>query len=121
MAHRALVGRVILLLIPLGMMQVTPDWTWGPSAFVLAGTVVAGPVLLYEITARRSASTAYGAGAAIALATAFITIWTTIVRDDGNGLGFFGAVFTAAACAFAAKGEAKGMGLTARVGPASRL
>ena len=43
------------------------------------------------------------------IVTSFVTVWTTIVRDDGNGLGFFGAVFTAAACAFVAKGEAAGM------------
>lgn len=99
----------ILLLIPLAMMQVVPDWNWGPGAFVLAGIVIGGPVLLYEVAARRSASTAYGLGAAVALATSFVTVWTTVVRDDGNGLGFFGAVFTAAACAFVAKGKAEGM------------
>ena len=99
----------ILLLLPLAMMQVVPDWNWGPGAFVLAGIVIGGPVLLYEVAARRSASTAYGAGAAVALATSFLTVWTTIVRDDGNGLGFFGAVFTAAACAFVARGKAEGM------------
>lgn len=100
---------VILLLVPLAMMQVVPDWNWEPGGFVLAGVVIGGPVLLYEVAARRSASTAYGLGAAIALATAFLTVWTTIVRDDGNGLGFFGAVLTAAACAFVAKGRAEGM------------
>jgi len=99
----------ILLLLPLAMMQVVPDWNWGPGAFVLAGVVIGGPVLLYEVAARRSASTAYGLGAAVALATSFVTVWTTIVRDDGNGLGFFGAVFAAAACAFVAKGRAEGM------------
>ena len=46
----------ILLLIPLAMMQVVPDWNWGPGAFVLAGIVIGGPVLLYELAARRSAS-----------------------------------------------------------------
>lgn len=102
-------GVAVLLLAPLAMMQVVPDWDWGPGAFVLAAIVIGGPVLLYEVAARRSASTAYGLGAAVALATAFVTIWTMIVRDDGNGLGFFGAVFTAAACAFTVKGRAEGM------------
>jgi hypothetical protein len=57
----------------------------------------------------RSARTWYLAGIAAAFATSFVTIWTMIVRDDGNGLGFFGAVFTAAACAFVAKGRAAEM------------
>lgn len=99
----------ILLVLPLAMMQVVPDWNWGPGAFVLAGIVIGGPVLLYEVAAKRSTSNAYGLGAAVALATSFVTVWTTIVRDDGNGLGFFGAVFTAAACAFVAKCKAEGM------------
>ena len=57
----------------------------------------------------RSARTYYLAGLAVMIGTAFVTLWTMIVRDDGNGLGFFGAVFAAAACAFVAKGRAEGM------------
>lgn len=99
----------ILLLVPLGMMQVIPDWHWGPGAFLLAGMVLGGPVLLYEAAARRAASSAYGLGAAIALATSFLTVWTTLVRDDGNGIGFLVLVLAAAVGAFAAGFRAAGM------------
>jgi hypothetical protein len=57
----------------------------------------------------RSASTTYRAGLAVMIATAFVTVWTTIVHDDGNGLGSFGVVVTAAACAFVARGKADAM------------
>jgi hypothetical protein len=99
----------ILLLIPLAMMQVTPDWHWGPGGFVLAGIVLGGPVLLYEAAARRAASSAYGLGPAIALAPSFLTVWTTVVRDDGNGIGFLMLVMAAAVGAFAAGFRAAGM------------
>ena len=57
----------------------------------------------------RSSRAYYRAGLSVMIATAFVTVWTTIVRDDGNGLGFFGAVFTAVACSFVAKGRSDGM------------
>ena len=99
----------VLLLLPLAMMQVVPDWHWAPGAFVLAGIVLGGPVLLYEVAARRAGSSAYGLGAAVALATCFMLVWTTVVRDDGNGIGFLTLVLAAAACAFAVRGRAAGM------------
>ena len=36
-----------------------------------------------------SGSKAYRAGVAVAALTAFLSIWTSIVRDDGNAMGFF--------------------------------
>ena len=44
---------------------------------------------------------AYGAGIAIALVASLVTTWTTIVRDDGNGLGFLAVVMTAGVVGFA--------------------
>ena len=37
----------------------------------------------------RSGRGAYRAGVAVAVVASFLTVWTTIVRDDGNGMGFF--------------------------------
>ena len=59
--------------------------------------------------ARRKGSNAYGLGVAIAAATCFLTVWTTIVRDDGNGAGFFMLVLAAGVGAFAARFRAEGM------------
>src|SRR6185295_4698127 len=55
---------------------------------------------------------AYRAGAAVALVTSFLTVWTTIVRDDGNGIGFFLLIMAAAVGAFAAWFRAAGMART---------
>jgi hypothetical protein len=55
---------------------------------------------------------AYRAGGAIALVTSFGTVWTTIVRDDGNGIGFFLLIMAAAVGAFAAWFRPAGMART---------
>ena len=98
----------VLLIIPLAM-QIGAGGPWKPVGFLLAGALILGSLMLYEFAAGRSASAAYRAGVAIAAATSFLTVWTTIVRDDGNGIGFFLLVLTAAVGAFAAGFRAEGM------------
>jgi hypothetical protein len=44
--------------------------------------------------------------------TSFLTVWTTIVRDDGNGIGFFMLIMAAAVGAFAAWFRPAGMART---------
>ena len=100
---------LVLLLIPAVMMRVSNDWHWGIGSFVVAGVMIGGVGLLYELAEKASGSRAYRAGVAIALVTSFLTIWTTIVRDDGNGIGFLLLVVTAAVGAFAAWFRPAGM------------
>jgi hypothetical protein len=54
----------------------------------------------------------YRAGVAVAILTSFLTVWTTIVRDDGNGAGFFLVILAAGVGAFAAWFRAAGMART---------
>ena len=56
-----------------------------------------------------SSSTAYRAGIAVAVVASFLTVWTTIVRDDGTGIGFFLLIMAAVVGAFAAWFEPAGM------------
>src|SRR5437868_5912788 len=65
-----------------------------------------------DAAGRASGSGAYRAGVAVALVTSFATVWTTIVRDDGNGIGFFLVIMTAAVGAFAAWFRPAGMART---------
>lgn len=60
----------------------------------------------------RSGNWAYRAGVAVALLTSFGTVWTTIVRDDGNGIGFFLLIVAAAVGGFAAWFRPAGMART---------
>jgi len=59
-----------------------------------------------------SGSGAYRSGVAVALVTSFLIVWTTIVRDDGQGLGNFGVIMAAMVGAFAAWFRPLGMART---------
>jgi hypothetical protein len=60
----------------------------------------------------QTGSRAYRAGVAIAALTSLLTIWTTIVRDDGNGIGFFMVILAAVVGGFAAWFRPDGMART---------
>lgn len=51
---------------------------------------------------------AYRTGVALAILTSFLIVWTTIVRDDGSGAGFFLVILAAGVGAFAAWFRAAG-------------
>jgi hypothetical protein len=55
---------------------------------------------------------AYRAGVAVAIIASLLTVWTTIVRDDGNGIGFFQLIMAAVVGAFAAWFRPDGMART---------
>src|SRR3954470_13055997 len=52
---------------------------------------------------------AYRAGVAVAIIASFLSVWTTIVRDDGNGIGFFLVIMAAGVGAFASWFRPAGM------------
>lgn len=101
-----------VLLIPLAMSQISSEWHWTVGDFILAGAVIGVIGLLYELAERASASRAYRAGAAVALVTSFLTIWATIVRDDGNGIGFFMLIMAAVVGGFSGRFQPAGMART---------
>ena len=51
----------------------------------------------------------YPAGVTVAVLASFLTIWTTIVRDDGSGAGFLMIILAAGVGGFAAGFRAAGM------------
>jgi hypothetical protein len=59
--------------------------------------------------AGRNGIGAYRAGIIVALVAAFLTVWTTIVRDDGSGAGFFMIILAVGVGWFAAGFGAAGM------------
>jgi hypothetical protein len=101
-----------LLLTPLVMMQFSDEWHWTIGSFIFAGTVIGGVVLLYEFVERAIESRSYRAGFAVALLASFLTVWTTIVRDDGTGIGYFMLIMAAVVGGFAAWFRPGGMART---------
>ena len=66
----------------------------------------------FEVARPASGSPAYRAGIAVAVIASFLTVWTTVVRDDGNGIGFFMVIMAVAVGWFAAGFRAAGMART---------
>jgi hypothetical protein len=59
-----------------------------------------------------SSEMAYRTGVAVAVVTSFLTVWATIVRDDGNGVGFFLLIMAAVVGGFSAWFRPAGMART---------
>ena len=57
-------------------------------------------------------SGAYRAGVAFAVLASFLAVWTTIVRDDGTGIGYFMVIMAALVGGFAAWFRPAGMART---------
>ena len=56
-----------------------------------------------------SGSGAYRAGVSVAVAASFLTMWTTVVRDDGTGMSYFLLVMAALVGGFSAWFQPAGM------------
>src|SRR5258707_6150339 len=74
----------VLLLLPLAMMQVVTDWHWGPGGFVLAGIVLGGPVLLYEVAAPRVRAGPLTGGAGLPPATPILPVLGQVGRGHST-------------------------------------
>ena len=61
-----------------------------------------------------SPTTAYRSGIALVRLTAFLIVWTTIVRDDGSGAGNFMIILAAVVGGYAVRFDATGL---ASIGP----
>jgi hypothetical protein len=59
-----------------------------------------------------SESRAYRAGVAVALLASFLTLWTTLVRDDGTGISYFLLIMAAVVGGFSAWFRPAGMART---------
>lgn len=65
----------LLLLAPLVAMQFTDDVNWTVADFVFAAVLLFGTLGIYELAVRKTGSTAYRAGAGVALAGGFLLVW----------------------------------------------
>jgi len=54
----------------------------------------------------------YRVGVAVAVVTSFLTVWTTVVRDDGTGMSWFMLIMAAVVGGFAAWFRPAGMART---------
>jgi predicted membrane channel-forming protein YqfA (hemolysin III family) len=65
-----------------------------------------------QAEARASGRGAFRSGIGVAIAAAFLTLWATIVRDDGTGIGYFMVILAVGIGWFAAWFRPAGMART---------
>jgi hypothetical protein len=111
------------LLLPLVAMQFTTEVSWTAFDFLLAGAMIGGTGLVFELVARRAPNNAYRIATGFALAATFLLVWINgavgIIGDEDNpaNLMFGGvlavALVTAVAARFRPPGMARATAVTA--------
>ena len=109
--------RLIGWAIPVGLLTIPlfSNWPWSPADFVVAGVIFAIVGGTFELAVRASGNASYRAGAAIALAAAFLLVWINlavgIIGNENNPLNllFFGVIAAALVGSIIARFRAAGM------------
>ena len=76
-----------ILLLPLLAMQFTDEVVWDLTDFAVAGALLFGAGLAYELIAKKMSTTAYRVAVAIAIGIVFLLIWAELA------VGIFGSPF----------------------------
>jgi len=114
---RIAVVTALLLLIPLVAMQFSAEVNWTWFDFIVAGALLFGSGLAYELIARQGGDTAYRAAVGVAVAAALLLVWINlavgIIGSENNpaNLMYFAVLFIGVSGAGIARFRARGMAL----------
>jgi len=106
-----------LLMVPLVAMQFTSEVKWDETDFIVAGALLLGTGLAFELAIRKGGNTSYRAGAALAILTAFVLVWMNLAvgligsEDNPANLLYIGVLATLLIGAAIARFRAPGMAL----------
>ena len=111
--------RLIGWAIPIFLLAIPwfARWPWSPDDFIVAGAMFAIVGGTFELAVRASGNASYRAGAAIALAAAFLLVWINlavgIIGNENNPLNliFFAVIAIALIGSIIARFRAAGMAL----------
>ena len=114
------VGWVVLaaafiLMLPLVAMQVTDEVGWDAFDFIVAGVLLVGTGLLFQLALRKSGHIAYRAAAGVGLAAALILVWLNLAvgvigtENDRANLMYVGVLAVGAGGAVVARLRPHGM------------
>jgi hypothetical protein len=112
---RIALATAVLLLLPFLAMQFTHEVTWTPADFAVAGALLFGAGLTYELLARRGATTAYRAAVGLAVVTGLVLVWMNLavglIGDEDNpaNLMYAGVLAVGLAGALIARLRPRGM------------
>jgi hypothetical protein len=77
-AGRVVLIAALILMVPFVAMQVTDQVNWSLFDFVVAGALLVGTGLLYELAARKARTVVYRAAAGVAVGAAFVLTWVNL-------------------------------------------
>jgi hypothetical protein len=112
---RIVLAAAFILMLPLLAMQVTDQVVWSLADFAVAGTLLAGTGLLYELATRKAGSIAYRAAVGVALAAALFLVWINLAvgiigsEDDLANLMYLGVLAVGIVGAVVARFQPHGM------------
>jgi hypothetical protein len=77
-AARLVLAAAFILMLPLLAMQVTDQVVWDLADFAVAGGLLVGTGVMYELAARKAGNMAHRAAVALALAAALLLVWINL-------------------------------------------
>lgn len=104
-----------ILLIPLVAMQFTDEVDWSLGDFVVAGVLLFGSGLTYELVARKGGTIAYRAAVGVAIAAALLLIWINLAvgligsEDNPANMLYLGVLYIGLIGAIIARLKPRGM------------
>lgn len=85
---RIALAAAFILLLPLLAMQLTDEVVWDLADFAVAGVLLFGAGLTYELIARKAGHIAHRAAVGVAVAAALLLVWMNlavgIIGNEGN-------------------------------------
>lgn len=112
---RIALATAFILLIPLVAMRFSDEVKWSASDFVVAGVLLFGSGLAFELIARKAGSVAYRAAVGVAVGTALLLTWINlavgIIGSENNpaNLMYSGVLFIGIIGATIARLRPRGM------------
>jgi hypothetical protein len=105
----------LILMVPLIAMQFTSEVAWSPFDFIVAGGLLFGAGLAYEVISRRVGSIVYRSAVGISVAAALLLVWVNlavgIIGSESNpaNLMYVGVLAVGMIGALLARFEPQGM------------
>lgn len=112
---RIALATAFLLLLPLLAMQLTDEVVWDLADFAVAGTLLFGAGLTYELIARTTGNITYRAAVGVAVAAALILVWMNLAvgiigsEDNLANLMYTGVLAVGIIGAIIARLQSQGM------------
>jgi hypothetical protein len=114
-AARLVLAAASILMLPLLAMQVTDQVVWDLTDFAVAGALLVGTGLMYELVASKAGNIAYRAAVGVALAAALLLVWLNLAvgiigtEDDLANSMYIGVLAVGIIGAFIAHCQPHGM------------